>query len=933
MADEIPNIQIVGTVSDAEVATITSTAAPNVTTQSQQSEFATVEASAQGDIVNGVQTSTNAVSASADVGTQTAIRPGTTEEYANANRGLPPSTVGTPQQTVPNPLHNYPSYTYGISLHMLNPSDFNQMVNSMVPNIKSTVLIASAGRWNNIAPGLPGSFYRNPVFNDDFFFEDLKIKSVIGMTPANRSANNIDMNFTIIEPNGFTFINRLLEVATTTDAKNYLEIPYMLQIDFFGYNDAGTAMHLTDQTKHIPISITGIKTKVGTKGAEYRITAVPYQHKAFQQSVAATPTNIQVKAATVRDFFGTSSTIIGVDGAYAAASTQYLENQRIETLKKELAATTDSTVRQDIQFQISQIENNLNQVYTATTGYVDAFNGWYKLLFAKNKRRTVDTVSVVIDPEIASATIVTPERNDIRGVSDPTKAEQNAARSAALGATVGGPKFSSGYYPVSAGVPIDKVIEDVIKNSSYMTNQIVDPAVDNPETIAKKFSTPLQWFKIIPKVVIGDYDYVTGQYAKHYVYYVKKWTVSNKVPVAPMGKASGFVKKYEYLYSGHNNDVIDFNIDFDTLYYIQMTEDKSSELDTTNMKKPWRNVVDGSAPYVAPPNTAFPSRYVWHTRDLRDSIQNRTQLDAKKLSSADTIRDLAGTARGDMLNVKLGIIGDPTFIKQDEIFYNHTEQRTNKILTSNNSLVMDEGELYTLLFFKTPSDYNEAAGLHINSRYSWSMFSGIYGITTVESVFNKGKFTQTLDLYRLQHQPAFDDLLGGQMGAVLQYQRIENKILDSALTSLQGISRNAAGQLLGTLSNVLSVATAAQQIAQNAQAIATGLISATINNTLSSVGGVVKNWFTDVVVDPVKKWAADTIFTPLSEFFTDRIADIRDWFSDTFFPSEMGTALFNMFSGVDLATATPVSFDLYSAISAANALGVESITVPAGIFP
>jgi hypothetical protein len=188
--------------------------------------------------------------------------------------------------------------------------------------------------------------------------------------------------------------------------------------------------------------------------------------------------------------------------------------------------------------------------------------------------------------------------------------------------------------------------------------------------LAKKFGRPLQWFKIVPKVLLGEYDYVTGQYAKHYIYYVKKWTVTNKVPIAPMGKASGFVKKYEYLYSGHNADIVDFNIDFDTLYYIQLTENKTTNQDVTNMKRPLRNPLDTSAPLIAPTNVVTPTKEVYVSADSRDSMQNRTQLSSKKIGSSDTLRDLAGSARGDMLNVKLTIIGDPTFIKQDEVFYN-----------------------------------------------------------------------------------------------------------------------------------------------------------------------------------------------------------------------------------------------------------------------
>jgi hypothetical protein len=48
-----------------------------------------------------------------------------------------------------NILHQYPSYIYGLSLHLLNPTEYNNIIagNQYFPN---RVLVASAGRYNNV---------------------------------------------------------------------------------------------------------------------------------------------------------------------------------------------------------------------------------------------------------------------------------------------------------------------------------------------------------------------------------------------------------------------------------------------------------------------------------------------------------------------------------------------------------------------------------------------------------------------------------------------------------------------------------------------------------------------------------------------------------------------------------------------------------------
>lgn len=843
-------------------------------------ELATVVATTSGDVVNGVQTTANPTPSVDDV-----LNTSTQEDYSidffNANKGLGASSVGTPQTVIPNPLNNYATYTYGLSLHMMSPTNFTSIMSSGNPiYTPANVLVASAGRFN--------SYLRNAAFRDtDFYFEDLKVKTVIGSV---KSHNVIDVSFTLIEPNGFTFINRLLDAATNapfvganntaTDAKNYLDIPYMLQIDFFGSTDFGVPMGQILEPKHIPIMITGIKSKVSTKGAEYRITAVPYNHKSFQQTVASTPTNFQVKAATVRDFFGTGA------ASQAIYNAAFNNSARVADLNRELAAATTEAARQDIQFQLNQT-TDANQVYTVNDGYANAINGWYTYLQYKRKRATADRVSIILDPAIGNCLVTMPERNDTRRMANSTNSAVQAARTALLnsaGVNTAGPQFTQGYYPVSAGMPIDKVIETVIRTSTYITSQIKDPVTDNPETMAEKLSRPLNWFKIIPRVEIGEYDYLTGEYSKHYIYHVKQWTVSNKLPVAPMGKAAGFVKKYSYMYTGQNNDVLDVTLDFDTLYYLQMTANKTENQLTTDMKRPNYLVVDNSAPEISPTNIVTPKRKVYVPQDLRDSAQFNAARDPKTLSGGDLHRSLSDVARGDMLTVKLTIIGDPTFIKQDDVFYGQNAVRngtmfSNSLLTPNGSIITDDGELYVLLQFRTPTDYDEVTGMYRDDRYSYSMFSGVYKITTVDNVFSRGKFTQVLDLARLMDQPAYDDLLGGQYSTVYQFQRIEQQILYAALTPLQNITRNAAGRLLGSLSGVMAVVSAAQQIAQNAQAIATGMLSAVVGNAVSRV--------TEKIGNAVQGWAKEHIFTPLENWWNDISSQVGEWFDDVMFKAEM----------------------------------------------
>jgi hypothetical protein len=69
-------------------------------------------------------------------------------------------------------------------------------------------------------------------------------------------------------------------------------------------------------------------------------------------------------------------------------------------------------------------------------------------------------------------------------------------------------------------------------------------------------------------------------YAKNITYSVQPYSIYNvKSDVAPQGKIKNFVKEYNYIYTGQNVDVLDFEINFNTLYYTAQTAYRSALTD------------------------------------------------------------------------------------------------------------------------------------------------------------------------------------------------------------------------------------------------------------------------------------------------------------------------------------------------------------------
>jgi len=138
---------------------------------------------------------------------------------------------------------------------------------------------------------------------------------------------------------------------------------------------------------------------------------------------------------------------------------------------------------------------------------------------------------------------------------------------------------------------------------------------------------------------------------------------------------------------------------------------------------------------------------------------------AKEVAAVDVADSLMTSSQADMVGVKLTIIGDPDYIKQDDAFYQGqpTASTTinptidSRLLPNGGSLVMDEGGLYVQILFKIPRDIDDSTGfMKYDADQRNSVFSGLYQVNTVVSNFSQGKFIQTLELNRLPRQVAFD---------------------------------------------------------------------------------------------------------------------------------------------------------------------------------
>jgi hypothetical protein len=675
---------------------------------------------------------------------------------------------------IPNPLLAYPSYTYGISLALLTVKEYNDIVSDVKNYQSNRVIIASAGRYN-IDEGA-SMFKRAPFFAEDFYFDNLNMTTVIGLNDRSRSTNAINFTFTIIEPYGVTLLNRILDLSADIGSLNYIAQPYMLQIDFFGMNDAGEIVGIIpDQTKRIPIRILKMDIKASAKGAEYQMEACPYSHSAYDLSTVTTPANFEITAGTLESFLQSTTE----ETAFADAKKEregligkQARFQQADNGTLTVRGGTGEVVSLAFVGTGSAIDTNSimgkDAVYKVKS-YGGAISAYYADVAAREKTAIADKYYFKVHPDIIKdgGTQFNLSIETLSTAQTPMASEENGM---SIRGTPGNLDHGMRVFAINTGTSIDQVIAFAMRHTKYLQGQVQPVSKFKDDTEYKKYlesqaNEPLKWYKVVPTIKLGEYNISQETWAREITYHILPYTVYNtKTREGPQGTWTEPCKLHNYWYTGKNNDVLDFNVEFNALYYTAVTAYRENlsktqnllEDETTNAKitKESREA-----------NAVMPQG----KKTVVENSQKHSSSGAvtvEAIALADIEASLYTTAGGDMLQAKLKIIGDPQYIKQDDVFYppemtvlsdqvdgTGIEPR----LIANGSLRMDQGEIYVQITVKSPSDIDDATGLmKFDSKYSTSLFSGMYRILTVESSFAGGKFEQTLDVVRLPRQTSLE---------------------------------------------------------------------------------------------------------------------------------------------------------------------------------
>lgn len=625
----------------------------------------------------------------------------------------------------PNPLAKLASMNYSASIYLLNIEEYTRLLATQAKTLPTQQLIIQSGGIDQGAGFTKGQ--RNKYFDVDFYLDNINIESSIGTQGGTRAHNAMTLNFTVSEPTGITFIQRLRKAVRehqgiTTPTVSEANQNFLMVIRFYGYDANGQLVNGSQLglkevgsdtnaviEKWIPFQIADIRYKLSNRIVEYVVTCtVPQTAVGFSTMYATIPFDFELQAPDV-------ATLLNGKTALAATTNTAAANQDGASSQPPPNATAISAVK------------------TYTNGLAQALNDHQKSLVATKQQEWPDEYEIVVAnvKGLSDAKVARPGRQDKQRAATPPPTTANQA----LNPQASSYNNNSKTWSVTRGTQIVQLIDLVIRNSTYITSQ--QNVIFDEQTGKPKPQTPVatvQWYRIGCQVTPLKYDNIRRNLSYKIVYTVTPYQINDpRVTVFPQARFRGTHKVYNYWFTGENSEVIDLDIQVDYNYTTTFSNNQGGV--------PFGDWTSSSRIYE---KRAFQNKPNSEgTGGTGDTTTPAAQLAERLYNDADIQKSA------------LTIVGDPDWLQQSEVFYNNPRSINLSPFMPDGSVNTAASEVLYEIKFNPVNDYNLSTGLAaINSN------GGLYGQTTADialepqstvfnallcrSNFRQGKFTQRL---------------------------------------------------------------------------------------------------------------------------------------------------------------------------------------------
>jgi len=660
-----------------------------------------------------------------------------------------------------NILNNFASYTYSLSWYLVDPEAYRALISQQNRSLKGFyLLVQSAGVGQTTSQTVSGneslssnqqssqvtaaSAGRNQFFPFDYYIDNFETQILYPSGSESQSAAAFtELSFTLTEPNGLTLLPNLYRacedmirqggrLAVERNNTNYAASMFCMVIKFYGYDENGVlqkpitnAGGTTDSTavveKFIPFVLKNVKFAVGPRLTEYTIEGVsPSVRTGLATNRGSIPQDFAFSGTTVQDILvgaAPPTTRNGADAGDGRLQTQQPEGENPPSASPKADSAprpATNVTATGLVAALTEFQENLQK--NGTIEHKDV----YEIKFA--------------DSIIADAKITPPgglNKRHVGGTAASTAAEQKLPEKGSID-----PSLRS--RNVRVGTQIVQFIDEVIRSSSYIVDQqsvIYDEKTKEYRPAAGPPAEQFAWFNIVMSAEQLEYDSIRKDYAYKMTFFVTPYEVPMVSEYFAPSGFRGQHKVYNWLFTGENTEVLQFEQNFDKLWTQALTAD------TRNLER----IVDRKR--------RMNSREQWPRHYYPASAQSSQGGEGKVFEAGANAADfLYGPNYG---RIELNIVGDPAWIPNAYYEYN-----TNTFSTApfwpDGTINSTASVPYFELAFNRPVDYNLNTGL-INSgerNYFADPEQGEAGLAAeaqtyvavrCKNIFRGGRFSQELE--------------------------------------------------------------------------------------------------------------------------------------------------------------------------------------------
>lgn len=689
-----------------------------------------------------------------------------------------------------NPLSDYATFNYVLSIGVLSTADLNNPEGTFMSGKRIPLICKTAG-------ADPNNRINTPFGKFDFYVDNLVLDSVIGLV-ANKNTNVATLEFDVFEPFSMgIFMVALQQACQDQGYLNWREAPLLMTVAFQGNQQSGVPLNIPKTTRYIPFKLGEMTMKTSEKGTIYHFTGYAHNTGALTDEKAGLKSDAAVKGKTVQEMLQTGE-----------KSLQVIVNQRLKQFKDDgVVDVPDEVV---ILFPNDQASSSTvptgdaESTATATTNTGTSGADIYTKLGVV---RSSSTKTLVQDEGQCNELGRSIMGYDLEKKADPVMSKDNKVyeeKSGTWDQSQNTVDVKEGNLKFTQDTDIPTVINQVILASNYPNHMLSSAGVDS-NGMRPVWKIDTQVYDIESNANLGK----TGTRPKLIVYRVIPYAAHASHMAAPNVKPPGIenlkkqaVKQYDYIYTGKNTEVLNFEIDFNYGFNNVFAADNFKRTHDAQMASKSAGGflsgllnsvlggifgdIGGAIKSIFAGNT--PSGELGSIPTQNSYKSTSTSTDGQGGGGLENIINRSGryfydafTSPNNMVELNLSILGDPYWIAQSGLS-NYTSKQTQFMnLNADGTVNYQNGEVHIVVNFKTPVDINQATGMYnfgTGGTAPVVHFSGLYTVSTVRSTFKDGRFTQVLSGYRVPQQESKKE------GSLDQLFNV-----DSLLSNLGGLFR------------------------------------------------------------------------------------------------------------------------------------------------